>query len=502
MAPKGNYKNINTDFNKKLFIKIYFLRRETMKGNLKRLVFISLLLSLFLLASTAVISAAEVDDNTYLASDNNINVDSNDDLNKISSQILNDDQGVDDNLVDEGSGDTNATNKTNTTVKPTKTYITSSTLVVKPNNIKVCLKNSKTKKGISGQKVKITIAGNTYTRTTDKNGLAQLKLSLATKTYKMNIKFVGNSKYASSNRTVNLRYVANPIYTAITIDKYGIINSECLKVFLKNKKTGKAISNQKVNITINKKTYTRTTNSKGAAYLKINLKNQIYPVSIKYNGASNYMASKRNSKISVLNKKFIGKTSYGRVDLIGVIGNRSSKVRIAYVVGLHPIEHQIHDVVYKLMKNKVNMKYAYYVYKITLTKKTNDYSTGRMRGQTLAKKFVVPHVNKQKYNLMIDIHSTTGVAYTYSYFIHVPKNSHKPSMNLAYKTINQIKKIEKNSKMRYWSPASQTSPPYLTLPVMKKGTPTFVFETLTSEKLSQTNKRAKILISAVDRIFG
>ena len=75
-------------------------------------------------------------------------------------------------------------------------------------------------------------------------------------------------------------------------------------------------------------------------------------------------------------------------------------------------------------------------------------------------------------------------------------------MKLAKKAISTIKSIEKNSKMLYWSPKSQTSPPYIHLPLIEAGTPTFVFETWTYEKKSQTDKRAKILTRAVDKIFG
>ena len=120
----------------------------------------------------------------------------------------------------------------------------------------------------------------------------------------------------------------------------------------------------------------------------------------------------------------------------------------------------------------------------------------------LAKTFIVPHVNKQKYNLVVDVHSTTGVYYKKSYFIHVPQNKHKPSLNLANKAIKIINTLDKQSKIVYWSPDSQTSPPYLTLPIMKAGTPTFVFETLTSEPVSRSKYRANILINAVDKLFG
>ncbi|MGN0104282.1 hypothetical protein [Methanobrevibacter ruminantium] len=316
----------------------------------------------------------------------------------------------------------------------------------------------------------------------------------------MTLNFEGDDKYESSTKTLNLRVIAKPIYTKMTIAQYGIFRGNCLNVYLKTT-AGKAIANQTIKITINGKTYTRITKKNGLAKLKISLRSNIYSVTIKYAGKGNYMPVIKSTKVNVLTSKLIGKTSYGKVYFIGPIGNRSSKVKIAYVVGLHSMEHQIHDSLYKIIKNKVVMNYKYYVYRIVLTNKKGSYSTLRMRGQKLAKNYIVPHAKKQNFDLVADIHSTSGISYKQTYFIHVPKNQHTPSMKLAKKTIKIIKSIEKNSKMLYWSPPTQTSPPYIHLPLIKAGTPTFVFETWSYEKKSQTDKRAKILIQAIDKVF-
>lgn len=381
-----------------------------------------------------------------------------------------------------------------------KSYLKSADYVIKSKYLNVSLMDS-SKKAISNKKVYLTINGKTLYATTNSKGIAKFKISEVAKTYRVSIRFDGDSTYKATNKTLKLRVIAKPIYTKLTVGETGIIRNSTLKVYLKTK-AGKAIAKQKVNITIDGKTYTRTTNKKGVAKLKINKKSNVYNITIKYAGKANYIPSSKKTKINVLSSKCIGKTSYGKVDLIGIIGNRSSKIKIAYVVGLHPIEHQAHESVYKILKNKVSMKYKYYIYKITLTKKSGDYSIDRMRGQKLAKKYIVRHAKKQNYKVVIDIHSTTGVAYAKTYFIHVPQNQHAASMKYAKKTIKMIQSIEKNSKMVYWSPQSQTSPPYLHLPLIKAGTPTFVFETWTYEKKSQTDKRAKILIKAVDKIFG
>ena len=381
-----------------------------------------------------------------------------------------------------------------------KTYLYSTNYAIKSEYFKVQLKDE-SKKVIPNKKIVLTINGKNLSATTNSDGIARFKINEAGKSYRVNIKFNGSDEYRASNKTFILRVIENPIYTKLSIAEHGIIMNKTLHIYLKTK-DGKALSNQNISITINGGTYYRTTDSNGLAMLKLNKKAGLYTVSIKYPGKGRHIASTKTSKINVLYCKTLGKTSYGRVEFLGVIGNRSSKVRIAYVVGLHYLEHQIHESVYDLMKNKVNMKYKYYIYRIVLTKKSGDYSTIRMRGQKLAKKYIVPHAKKQKYNLVIDIHSTTGVSYAKTYFIHVPKNKHKPSMKLAKKTIKTIQSIESNSKMVYWSPQSQTSPPYIHLPLIEAGTPTFVFETWTYEKKSKSDKRAKILITAVDKIFG
>ena len=239
-------------------------------------------------------------------------------------------------------------------------------------------------------------------------------------------------------------------------------------------KDGKNIAGKVIKLTLTdpsgKKTYyQKTSNKNGNVYLTLEKPAKgVYTVKYSFAGDSYYAPSSGSKKVIVAKKqslKLIGKDKKGKVQLLSVIGNPYSKYKIAYVVGLHIREKQIHESFYKLIKNKKNMNYAYYVYKITLRKVTGDYSTDRMNGQLLAKKYIVPHAKKMKYNLVVDVHSTDGRVYTNTYFIHVPKNKHKKSMKYAKKTINNIKKAEKNSKIQYWSPASQTSPPYLHLPL-------------------------------------
>ena len=473
--------------------------------NKKILGYFCVILLLLIVISINTISASEIDSSR----------------DAFPNQILGDGSGVDEVPTDDSNGcstDTTpevtdqtgcSTDTTPEVTDPTdeeppeaileKTSLSSLDYAIKNKYFNVYLKDS-SKNGIATKKVQLTINGKTLSAITNANGLARFNISNAAKTYNISLIFEGDDEYESSSKTLNLRVIEKPIYTKLTIEEYGIFKNDYLKVYLKTD-TDKAIANQTIKITLNGKTYTKTTNKEGLAKLIINQSYKLFNVNIKYAGKSNYIPVSKTIKINVLYNKFLGKTSYGKVYFIGVIGNRSSKHKIAYVVGLHSMENQIHDSIFKQLKNKVDMKYKYYIYRIVLTNKKGSYSTLRMRGQMLAKNYIVPHAKKQKYDLVVDIHSTSGITYKQTYFIHVPKNKHEPSMKLAKKTIKIIKSIENNSKMLYWSPPTQTSPPYIHLPLINAGTPTFVFETWTYEKKSQTNQRAKILIQAIDKVF-
>ena len=482
--------------------------------NKKMFRYFCFILIFFIAININAISASEIDQSTDI----------------FSNQILSDGNGVDELLTDGLDGCSTdiipktdnpecSTDETPDNPEPTnptdddgtqeeeppevileETSLSSVDYAIKNKYFNVYLKDG-SKKAISNQNIKLIINGKTLSAKTNSNGIAKFNITNAAKTYQVTLKFDGDSKYAASNKSLYLRVIAKPIYTTLTIAQYGIFKNNCLNVYLKTT-AGKAIANQTLKITFNGKTYTRITNKDGLAKLKINQSSKIFNVSIKYAGKSNYIPVSKTTKVNVLISTLIGKTSYGKVYYIGAIGNRSSKFKIAYVVGLHSMEHQIHDSVYSILKNKVNMKYKYYIYRIVLTNKKGSYSTLRMRGQLLAKNYIVPHAKKKKFDLVVDIHSTSGITYKKTYFIHVPKNQHAPSMKLAKKTIKLVKSIENNSKIVYWSPPTQTSPPYIHLPLIKAGTPTFVFETWSYEKKSQTNKRAKILIQAIDKVFG
>ena len=112
----------------------------------------------------------------------------------------------------------------------------------------------------AGKTVKITINVKTYSRTTDKNGYASLKISLPPKTYKV--------KATYGNLTVNKKVVVKSIITAKNVNAKKSAKTVKIKVTLK-KVNGKYLKNKKVTLKFNKKTFKAKTNKKGVVTFTI-----------------------------------------------------------------------------------------------------------------------------------------------------------------------------------------------------------------------------------------
>ncbi len=195
--------------------------------------------------------------------------------------------------------------------------------------------------------------------------------------------------------------------------------------------------------------------------------------------------------------RLLGNDSRGYVQIIGPYGNVNSKVKIAYVIGQHTLENNSHRALYKTITTNKNLKYLYYIYKVTVTKNPYDYNIGRMNGQLLAQKYVLPHIKSNKYNLVIDVHSNQGTknggGYEKTNFIFAPLNSEKSKI-VAEKIISEI------PELCYYFPASQTSPPYLTNPLVNAGIKTLVYETYLYESSITTLDLIKKLVEKVDAL--
>lgn len=189
----------------------------------------------------------------------------------------------------------------------------------------------------------------------------------------------------------------------------------------------------------------------------------------------------------------LGTESYGSVAKEGPYGNTSSPVKIAFILGEHPREWVAHKAVAEDVKeNSGSLKYCYYLYHINVTQYANDYSKGRMNGQILSNKYVVPDIASADFRLAIDIHGTDG-EYTKKVFLFTPIQQGTP-LEIAYNLSNTLNDVP------YYYPASQTSPTYTTIPLIKQGVPALVYESFKDLPYDQVKEQDKKFVLGVDNL--
>jgi hypothetical protein len=189
----------------------------------------------------------------------------------------------------------------------------------------------------------------------------------------------------------------------------------------------------------------------------------------------------------------LGATNYGSVTREGPYGNPSSPKKIAIITGVHPLEHQAHTAMVESLKtHNSTLKECYYVYKVNVTRDAQDYDKGRNNGQKLANQYIVPDIEKQGYNLAIDVHSNQG-KYQKKRFLYVPLTS-PTSQNTASQIVKQIRWLT------IYNPPEPTSPTYVTIPLIKAGIPSMVYETYMYDPYKTTRAHADQFISVLDQI--
>lgn len=200
--------------------------------------------------------------------------------------------------------------------------------------------------------------------------------------------------------------------------------------------------------------------------------------------------------------KNLGSTSYGYAKLYKPYGTGKNKVAI--IVGVHPQEVQTHiamwNAISALSSKLKNVQI--WVYQVVVTKDVSNYAQGRLNGQLLAQKFVVPDITKKDYKLVIDTHGNRGNYYVNGKMITNSIYAPSSSSNSNYYN-NQIIKNVNGSLVRY-NIAEGTSPTYVTIPIANKGIPALVYE----QYLNQANyaqvlyKHALEVVQAVNKLFA
>ena len=195
--------------------------------------------------------------------------------------------------------------------------------------------------------------------------------------------------------------------------------------------------------------------------------------------------------------KLIGENKLGSVHLHGPFGNAQSEVKIAYVIGMHPLESKSHRALFEKLTSKKDLKNCYYLYNINVLDKTSP-SEGRDEGQLLAQEFIRDDIIEKKYDLFLDIHSNRGANgpgdYKITNFVFAP-GFDEASSRFMSEIVDEIDGIV------YYAPEFRSSPPYITEPTAKAGIPTLVYECYSFEPMDLTLDLASKLIDSVDNLF-
>ena len=143
-----------------------------------------------------------------------------------------------------------------------------------------------------GKIIKFKVNGKTYSAKTNANGVATLKLpSLSAGVYTVKYSFAGNSFYKKSSASNKLYIITTktPTFTVKSTKTFGYGANTPFKVALTSGKV--ALAKRTVTLTLDGKTYTKTTDSNGVVSLPINLAIGKYTITYK-----NKAESKVNSK--------------------------------------------------------------------------------------------------------------------------------------------------------------------------------------------------------------
>ncbi len=338
--------------------------------------------------------------------------------------------------------------------------------------------------------VTFNINGVFYTRYTNENGTAKLNINLIPANYIIT-SIHPDGLQRGNNIFVNKTLITYDISQPCNKTGTATFNAEVLDG------QGRPLNNASVTFLIAGKVLTKITDEKGIAFINIKAYPGVYTITTTYNGYSVGKTLEIYNNETGFKRYNLGSNDNGTVYLYKSIGNTSSNVRIAYIIGVHVTENAVHKALFDELTNKSSeLNYCYDIYKINVVpigKPIDDIN--RMRGQLLGRDYVVPEAIKNNYSLVVDIHSNQGGAYVITNFAFAPAQDNV-SKAIATKIIND------NPGLQEYFPASQTSPAYVTLPIQRSGTPTVLYETYKYEDYNNvTVPYVDLLIESVDTIF-
>lgn len=166
-------------------------------------------------------------------------------------------------------------------------------------------------KALKGQKITFKVNGKTYTKTTNSNGRAALKIKLPVGKYKVNIVHSASGIYSYAKKTVTIKSLANT--PKISLSSKSVIRGKYIYAYLKDG-AGKVLSGQKLTFTLNGRSYVKKTNSNGRAALKVKIAAGKYRLRIYHYKSGVYDYKKKSATLTV--QKNTPKISVGNVTVI------------------------------------------------------------------------------------------------------------------------------------------------------------------------------------------
>lgn len=166
-------------------------------------------------------------------------------------------------------------------------------------------------KALKGQKITFKVNGKTYTKTTNSNGRAALKIKLPVGKYKVNIVHSASGIYSYAKKTVTIKSLANT--PKISLSSKSVIRGKYIYAYLKDG-AGKVLSDKKLTFTLNGRSYVKKTNSNGRAALKVKIAAGKYRLRIYHYKSGVYDYKKKSATLTV--QKNTPKISVGNATVI------------------------------------------------------------------------------------------------------------------------------------------------------------------------------------------
>ena len=240
--------------------------------NLKMIFIIALLICLFF--NISMVTANDFNSSDSLQNDNSFEVENNLTQSNLTSEV--------DNPI----------------VKSTPSITISSNNLKSKDILEVFLKNS-SGSPISFKNIKININSKTYSIKTNSKGIANFKINLPAKSYKLSIISEDDDKYNNITKTFNIKVYK--IKTKITQSSNFVVRGNYLHFQLTDN-LGNSVPGKKIKLKFNKKTYTKKTNKYGKVKIKINLPKSKYSIKTYFKADNQFKSSSKKLKFYVINQ--------------------------------------------------------------------------------------------------------------------------------------------------------------------------------------------------------